>query len=442
MERKIEAWLNENKLENKKFLLAVSAGRDSMALATLFYNLKICFSIAHCNFKLRGEESDADELFVKKWCEENKIQFHTTQFNTKELKVSEKIGNQELARKLRYTFFEKIRVENNFDVIATAHHSGDQTETILFNFFRGTGIKGLSGMKSRKAYLVRPLLYCSKKEIEEYVLNNNISFREDSSNSSLAYSRNKLRNEVLPTIINQFPNAESGILKTAKILSEQYELMQEMMSIYRKKIMFFEGNEIHFPIRKIEKLKLKKTILYELLLPFGFWEGQMETIMRLLESENGKWVESPSHKLFRYQQKLILVPKNNELVSFITIEKDDEKVESASFILRIKKRTDKENIKFDIKNNTVFIDEKLIHYPLVFRKWKIGDYMYPLGMKKKKKISRLLIDEKKSLAEKEQQFVLESDKKILWAIGLRSDERSKIKASTTFFYELKFELKK
>ncbi len=441
MENQLLACLKENKCITKKFILAVSGGKDSMVLADLFFKLKLNFVVAHCNFQLRHEESNADENFVKQWCMDRKINFHSTTFDTKKIKQEEKKSTQELARELRYNYFEKLRQEINFDFICTAHHAGDQVETVFFNFLRGSGVKGLKGMMLKNKMLFRPLLNVSLKEIEHYIKENKIIFREDSSNSTIDYSRNKIRNEILPMIKSHFEHGEKGMLKSIKIHEEQNELMQEMIAIYRKKLMHVEGNEIHFHVRKIEKLNLKKIILYELLLPFGFWEGQMETVLRLLESENGKWVESPTHKLFRYQQKLILIPKNKEKISTFTIEEDEEKLETPTFILHIKKRLDKEKIKFDLQNYSVFIDEKMIHFPLVFRKWKMGDYIYPLGMKKKKKIARLLIDEKKSLAEKENQFVLESNQKILWATGLRSDERAKIKPSTSVFYEIKFEQK-
>jgi tRNA(Ile)-lysidine synthase len=415
--------------KDQKYLLAVSGGIDSMVLCDLFVKYNLQFSVAHCNFQLRGEESDGDELLVANWCTQNHIPFFVKKFDTKHYADQNKLSIQVAARNLRYDFFYEIIETEKINCIVTAHHQDDNIETVLFHFFRGTGIAGLTGIPAENDKIIRPLLGISKKEITAYAIQNNIAYREDSSNKKIDYTRNKLRNNLIPQLEEVIPNFKNNIAQNILRLSEAHEIYQQQIHTYRKKLLETRGKDSFIPILKLKKLRPLPTILYEILKPFDFNFSQTEQAILLLESETGRYIENEKFRILKNRNFLIVSEKSSLASEIILIHPETDKISMANFDLKIQ-TISKNNFQLKTENDFCQLDAELLEYPLILRKWQQGDYMYPLGMKKKKKISRIFIDQKIPGTEKEKTWVLESNKKIVWLVGLKIDERFKVMEKT------------
>jgi len=447
--------------EKDKLLLAVSGGVDSVVLCELCKQARYDFSIAHCNFQLREEESERDEQFVKSLGEKYEVKVFVKKFDTEKYALKNRIGIQEAARKLRYDWFneivdaesainnqqseinnQKLKIENNninhsppdsYRVtmyVLTAHHANDNVETLLMNFFKGTGISGLRGILPRHGNVIRPLLFATKKEIKSFAQENNLSFVEDSSNVLDKYTRNFFRHQVIPSIEKVFPKAEDNLIDNIKRFSEIETLYQQAISNHKKKLLEQAGEETHIPVLKLLKTDPLSTVVYEIIKNFNFTSNQTEEVIHLLKSETGKYIQSSSHKIIKNRNWLIISPNNTRVAENILIEEKDKMVEFANGKLKVEKLS-ATNFKLSADNMTVTLDADEIKFPLLLRKWKQGDYFYPLGMKKKKKLSRFFIDQKMSLTEKENAWVIEMDKKIIWIVGKRIDDRFKITDKTS-----------
>lgn len=413
----------------KKYLLAVSGGIDSMVMCDVFLQNKITFGVAHCNFQLRGEESDGDENLVKEWCEKNNISFFTKKMGTKQYADENKLSIQVAARELRYHFFYELIEKESFDFIATAHHQNDNIETVLFHFFRGTGIQGMTGIPSKNNKTSRPLLHISKKEIISYAQENKIAYRDDSSNQKTDYTRNKLRNDIIPQLEEIFPAFKNNIARNIARFHDVNMLYREQADRYKKKLLEQRGKDFFIPLMKLKHVNPLSTILYELLKPFGFSFEQSEQAVLLIESETGHMIENATHRLFKNRNFFIITEKNTIASEIILIENDAENIHTADFELIFKTEA-QDNFQLQKDFSVCQADQNLLEFPLILRKWRQGDYMYPLGMKKKKKVSRILIDMKIPLHEKENTWVIESNKKIVWLAGLKMDERFKVAPAT------------
>lgn len=416
---------------NAQLLLAVSGGVDSVVLTHLVAQSGFDFRIAHCNFQLRGEESERDERFVlalgKRYGKEVLIK----RFDTEVFAAAHKMAIQEAARELRYAWFNTIREDS---WLVTAHHADDNIETMLMHLFRGTGIKGLAGIQPMQAEraLIRPLLPFRKQELVEYAKTMQLDFVEDSSNSSDKYTRNFFRNQLIPTIKEIFPRVEENILHTIDHLNEALEVYNQSVGVQLKKLKLIKGHEVHVPVLKWKQATPLHTLTWELLKPYGFTSAQTEEAIKLLDASNGSYLQSPTHRLIRNRKWMIIAENANEQAAHIIIEQTDSEVRFADKTLKI------QNSKFKSLNRAIpsaaseaFLDATKIRFPLLLRKWKQGDYFYPLGMQKKKKLSRFFIDLKLSTIDKEKVWVLEMDKKIIWVIGYRIDDRFKIIDTTT-----------
>lgn len=416
---------------NAQLLLAVSGGVDSVVLTHLVAQSGFDFRIAHCNFQLRGEESERDEQFVlalgKRYGKEVLIK----RFDTEVFAAAHKMAIQEAARELRYAWFNTIREDS---WLVTAHHADDNIETMLMHLFRGTGIKGLAGIQPMQAEraLIRPLLPFRKQELVEYAKTMQLDFVEDSSNSSDKYTRNFFRNQLIPTIKEIFPRVEENILHTIDHLNEALEVYNQSVGVQLKKLKLIKGHEVHVPVLKWKQATPLHTLTWELLKPYGFTSAQTEEAIKLLDASNGSYLQSPTHRLIRNRKWMIIAENANEQAAHIIIEQTDSEVRFADKTLKI------QNSKFKSLNRAIpsaaseaFLDAAKIRFPLLLRKWKQGDYFYPLGMQKKKKLSRFFIDLKLSAIDKEKVWVLEMDKKIIWVIGYRIDDRFKITDNTT-----------
>jgi tRNA(Ile)-lysidine synthase len=414
-------------ISNCKLLLAVSGGIDSVVLVDLVHESGFDYGIAHCNFQLRGEESIRDEDFVRSLGEKYGKEVLVKKFDTSSYATENKISIQEAARDLRYRWFEDIIGEwdrNLHSFILTAHHADDNIETLLMHFFRGTGIQGLMGIQPVMAErnLLRPLLPFKKSELLAYAKEEELEFVEDSSNASDKYTRNFFRNQLLPQIKEVFPQVEENLVHNIERFHEVSQLYRQSVQFHLEKLIEKKNNEFHVPVLKLKKVKPLHTITWELIKPFGFHASQTDEIVKLLDAANGSYQASSTYRIIRNRNWLIITPVLNASAQHILIEAGEGSVEFEAGRLRI------QHSKFKIQSakTEAFLNAAEIKFPLLLRKSKTGDYFYPLGMQKKKKLSRFFIDLKLSKTEKEKVWVIESDKKIVWVVGYRIDDRCKI----------------
>lgn len=408
-----------------RFLLALSGGADSMVLAYFLKELNINFKIAHCNFKLRGVESDNDQKFVEDWAKKNEIEIFTTKFETSLISKKTKKSIQELARDLRYKWFGKIMMENGIDYLLTAHHLDDSIETILFHFIRGTGIKGLLGIPNINDKILRPLNSVSKKDILFAAKYLQIPFRVDSSNSKIEYSRNFIRNEVIPLIETHFPNYQKGIITTSENLYGINKLLKSNLDSCKKK--FFRNvsfNILEFEFSNFFKLEDSEYLFYELMGEFGFNKTQCNEIFEAskLVSNSGKNWKSLSHELV-FSKNKILIKKNipSKDVEFYFDKSIAFKELGISIKLTKAKKKPLDFSKYG--NSKIAIDFEKLKFPLQLRRWQKGDVFFPFGINGKKKLSDFFIDKKLSKFDKENALIVCSENKIVWIIGLAQDRR-------------------
>ncbi|MEZ0181848.1 MULTISPECIES: tRNA lysidine(34) synthetase TilS [Flavobacterium] len=409
-------------LAEKKLFLAVSGGLDSMVLLHLLKQLPYEIAVLHCNFQLRGLESFGDQTFVENYCDQNNISVFTTQFDTEAFAKDYKLSTQVAARELRYSWFYELLEEKNFDYILTAHHADDNLETFIINLSRGTGLDGLSGIPEQNDKIIRPLLPFSREEILKYAEENKIEWREDSSNASNKYLRNKIRHDLVPILKELNPNFLNAFQKTQSYLQESQVMVEDASIMIYQQVAKEAGDDIHFDLKKLKKLPNYKSYLYQWLHEFGFlaWND----IYDLVNGQSGKQVFSAEFRLLKNRDILILSPisEMSEKEQFEINENEKE----VNFPLKLK-LCNVGHITID-SNRTIFVDADKIQFPLVLRKWNEGDVFHPFGMHgKSKKVSKLFKDEKLSLIEKEQTWILCSDDKIVWVVGIRQDERFRIK---------------
>ncbi len=413
-----------------KTLITVSGGRDSIVLCELFYKAKFHFSIAHCNFQLRGKEANDDEDFVKKLALKYKVEFFTKRFKTKEFAEKNKLSIQEAARVLRYKWFEEVRLKNNYNFIATAHHKDDELETFFINLVRGTGIAGLHGILPKRGKIIRPLLFADRNEIDEFVKKNKLQFREDSSNISDKYLRNKIRHKILPL----FEEINPVFRKT---LSEEITRLNEVEKVYNYFISANENQVLKnntISISVLKKSPFASTLLYEILKKYHFNSAVANEVFSSLDSESGKQFLSSTHRLVKDRDRLIIAKrttaKNNTVFSVL----HNEKMLISPLKIELSKVKNSPDFKISTDSNIACLDFEKLTFPLIIRKWRNGDFFYPLGMRKKKKLSNFFTDIKLSIPEKENTWLLCSDDKIVYIIGKRIDERFKVGKQTKLIY--------
>lgn len=429
-------WLSQfSHISDARILLAVSGGADSMAMAHLFLSCGIKFGVAHCNFGLRAAAADMDEALVADWCIENNIQFFSIKFATKEKAVEWKKGTQETARILRYEWFETTRKTHGYDRIATAHHANDNVETVLINLFKGTGIQGMHGILPENGFIIRPLLFATRQVLDEYITKYEVSFREDASNKSDDYLRNAVRHHLVPAAEQLFSNAVNQANESIFRFGEAEQLYKQAINIHRKQLLELRGKDYYIPVRKLRLRKPLHTICYELLHPFGFLSAQLPHIINLLSAESGHFVSSATHRVIRNRDFLVITANAAQEADLLQITELPFEITTTTHVYKFKQVGVPKNLASSA--DVAYIDAADVILPLTLRKWRTGDYFYPLGMNmKKKKVSKLLIDNKVPLHKKEQLRILESGKKILWVAGIRLDERCKIKLTTTSVIEV------
>ena len=408
-------------LQGKKLFLAVSGGLDSMVLVHLFQQLNYEIVVLHCNFQLRGLESFEDQQFIQEYSNTNAIPFVFTQFDTEAFAADFKVSIQVAARELRYSwFYEQLAIQKG-DFILTAHHADDNLETFLINLSRGTGLEGLIGIPAQNEKVIRPLLFFSRQQIEEYASVNKLKWREDSSNASDKYLRNKIRHHLVPLLKELNPNFISSFEKTQSFLSEAQELVDDAAIMVYQQVAREEGEDIYFDLGRLLHLPNYSSYLYQWLKEFGFtaWDD----IYELVTSQSGKQVLAPYFRLIKDRDCLILSPlQSQENQQEFEIESLESKVK---FPLNLDFSTVS---KIGVaSNSTIFVDQDKLVFPLTLRHWNEGDVFQPFGMEgKSKKVSKLFKDEKLSLIDKEKVWLLCSNNQVVWVVGIRQDERFKI----------------
>ena len=420
-------YIRQNNLfkPTEKVLLAVSGGLDSVVMTHLFYSSQIPFTIAHCNFQLRGEDSVGDALFVNQLGEKYGVEVFSTSFDTLKYKKNNNVSTQMAARALRYDWFKVLTKDLNINVIATAHHANDQAETVLLNLTAGTGIRGLRGIKPKSNDIVRPLLFATRIELEAYAKLHQLTWREDSSNASIQYKRNAMRHLVVPELEKLNPRFVSTIDQFTDNMAMLEILLHEQVEFWQKKVVNKAENIIYLDLNPLKELRYKSLILFELLKEYGFEET--EEILRCSFSPSGKQFISKTHVLVVDRAQLVITPKetgekinlsidqNTTLIELFSTNMELETIESFNF----------ENI--TKANDVAFLDYAKLTFPLILRNWKHGDTFQPIGMGgKSKKISDVLIDAKVPNNLKDKVLILESGNKIAWVVNFRMSEEFKV----------------
>lgn len=431
MHKQFLEYINEYELitRESKVLLAVSGGIDSMVMADLFIRSGIQIGIAHCNFCLRGEESDKDEELVREYALSHKVSFYTTRFRTEEFARQNGISIQMAARDLRYDWFEIIRKDNDYDYIAVAHNLNDNIETLLINLTRGTGIAGMSGIKKTNNNIIRPLLFATRVLIEKYQKEHNIEYREDSSNPETKYVRNKIRHQVIPLLKDINPSVEITLNTTAERMSDINDIVVSYIGDLKNRLIISRDGNYTIDTKKLKPYLGNQTIIFELFRTFGVNTNNLDELYKIISGRTGARLFTSTHLIIKNRSEIIItLPSTNESDSYIIFTIEDLNkvpvIQSAGIVEKSK------SFRIPADPDTACLDAEKISYPLLIRKWKPGDFFYPFGMAQRKKLSNYLIDRKFSIADKNNVQVMESDGRIVWIIGEKIDNRFRITDAT------------
>ncbi|KUF39354.1 tRNA(Ile)-lysidine synthetase [Myroides marinus] len=428
---------NFTELLDQPLLLAVSGGIDSIVLVHLCHRLELDIAIAHCNFHLRGEDSNGDQAFVEEFGDKLGIPVFVAEFDTEQYASENKVSIQIAARELRYNWFRELAARENKTYLLTAHHLDDSMETFLINLSRGTGIEGLLGIPARNGYIRRPLLPFTREDIANYEAENQIGWREDITNSQTKYLRNKIRKNILPLLKDTNAHFSQSFMLTVEYLQQTVDLSNDASNYFYSQVVK-EGEEGQLIINLIalKQLSNPKAYLYKWLSPLGFtaWED----IVELIEGMSGKTVYSSTHILLKNREEFIIKPiskeeENKEQIYYL----ENKQTLTQPLTISITPYEEKE---LKIDTSTIYVNGDLLTFPLTIRKYRSGDKFIPFGMKGTKKVSKFFKDEKFSQFDKENTWLLCSNEDIVWVIGSRMDERFKIKDTTTNIIKIQINL--
>jgi tRNA(Ile)-lysidine synthase len=417
--------LNFPTLLESPFLIACSGGLDSVVLTQLCYDSGLNFAIAHCNFELRGIDSDTDEIFVKEYSAQLGKEFFSIHFDTISYVNEKKITVQMAARELRYTWFHDVLEKHNLTHVLTAHHLDDALETFLINLSRGSGIDGLTGIPEKTNTIARPLLKYSRAELLAYAKLNKLSWREDVSNTDTKYLRNKIRAQVVPLLKELHPNFLDNFKHSTQYLNQSATIAKNQIAAIQKELFVEENGLLKIDVNSLKQLDPLEGYLYGLFQAYGFTEW--ENLKDLLDAMSGKYLLSATHKLLKDRTALLL--------SSLEMEEDTLDAYAISInTTTVRNPITLDFVEVDYRNENVptiiYVDKLALKYPLVVRKWKKGDYFYPIGFSGKKKLAKYFKDEKVPVVLKEKQWLLCSGDDIIWIIGRRADERFKVRTTT------------
>ncbi len=408
-------------------LVALSGGADSVALACVLQDLGYKIEAAHCNFCLRGAESDRDEAFVTDFCQRRKIVLHRRCFSTHAYAHEHHVSIEMAARTLRYDFFEQLLQERDLDCVAVAHHREDNTETVLLNLLRGTGIRGLRGIQYRNGKVVRPLLDVSRQEIEDYLAECHQDYVTDSTNLQDEVQRNKIRLNVMPRMREIYPNADESIHQGARRLSDAFRIYEYGMDLLMQQVV--HGNRIL--LEELNRTPAPETVLYEILNRMDFNPAQVAAIYEQQGGESGKVYESATHRLLRDREALVFEKKAvrpARLEKVLPLEGIMRVTDDVTFL--ISRSSYSSGSPLPREKNVICMDLDKVEFPLVVRTPQTGDRFMPFGMKGMKLVSDFLTDLKKNVFEKERQLLVCSGDKIAWVVGERPDDRFRVTEHT------------
>ena len=427
-----QAYINRYNLlaESDKVILALSGGIDSMVLADLLLKAKVEFVAAHCNFHLRGEESDGDEKFVRDYAERNGIQCFVKHFETEKYAAEQSISIEMAARDLRYAWFEELRQQLGYDKIAVAHHADDQAETFFINLLRGAGLNGLKGMKPQNGVIIRPLLWASREQIRKYAVENQILWREDHTNAESVYLRNKIRNQLLPAFDELHAEARQGLYKSLEHLAAENELYRELLQEKLGQIIEYNGDIQRIPYSAFLIQHSSFQLLFEWLRQYGFNTDQCHFIYDAIGTGVGNQYCSATHRLVIGRDELQLFEIKEDTNDEIQIEIGEEEILFPVHLCfsKLEKTAD---FFIDKSPYVAQLDFDILKFPLTLRHWRHGDRFHPLGMKGSKLLSDFFVDQKLTEYQKQNVWLLVSaGGDILWVVGYRIDERYKVSNST------------
>ncbi len=436
VQQEVENWLEEHipQWKSAKFLIAVSGGVDSMVLLRLFHSLGLNFKIAHCNFQLRGKESDGDEKLVRDVAKKLSVEFLTTRFNTQQEANDKKLSIQETARELRYAWFEELRSEHQLDYVVIGTHKSDEVETVLINLIRGGGLRGIHGILPVRDVIIRPLLSVDREAILKYARKNQITWREDSSNASYNYMRNKIRHQIVPILKKIRPNAEQQITEGAQHIRDYEKIISNEIDRLRSRLLDNKTGLVRVKKKELSKLDPAYLYLYELICEFGFSFPVCKDVITSLNKQVGGLFNSATHTLVNDREYLIITPADQGQSGSAEIAPNTGSIEMP-IGLRFN-RAEAINYQLEKESNIAELDFDRLSFPLMVRPWREGDRFQPLGMAGFKKLSDFLVDEKVPRTLKNRVFILESAGEIVWIVGMRIDDRFKINQQTETIYRV------
>jgi tRNA(Ile)-lysidine synthase len=423
---------------DERIILGVSGGLDSMVMAELFCRAEYKIALAHCNFCLRGDESDADELHVQKFASARNIPFYSKKFDTKFYSKEKGISIQMAARDLRLEWFGQLLSETGFDYFALAHHRDDQIETFFINLLRGTGISGIRGLLPKRGKLIHPMLFLHRKEIIDFANQIKLSYRQDSSNQKTDYLRNKIRHHLIPAIEEVKPGFATVLTKNMEHFLSVEALYKMQIAQYLEEAVKDEGEVKFVSIDFLERAPEKTTVLFEIIRPYGFSYTDADNLVNHIHSESGKVFLSSTHRIIKDRDHFIIESYWREADQDFYISESDNRL---NFPVPLCFRSFDRFVGYTIPHNRsqAALDADLLKFPLVLRKWKKGDLFFPQGMKGRKLLSDFFIDRKMSLHQKENTWILVSENEIVWVVGHRIDDRYKVTAETTRVIEFVLE---
>lgn len=429
--------------ERTKILLGMSGGKDSVALFHLIRQLPVSLEVLHMNFQLRGEESQRDAYFVRSLCRQYHVSFLVNEVDTKQAQSVQGGSIQEVARTLRYNWFEEVR-KTQLSLyeqvwIATAHHRDDMIETMLFHFLRGTGVHGLTGIPLKTSSVCRPLHFASAQEVIQYLVQNQLTWVEDSSNASTYYTRNQIRNVLSPVLDEIQPDWRLNIKNSMQRFQDVAEIYKDAFDRFQKKFVEKEGEIVKIPVRGLKQQKGWRSLLWLFIQSYSFTAKQLDDCVHLLDAISGKWVASPTHRILRNRNHLLVVPIADVQADYFIVDEaqlDHVHTKTGKLSFKLHERGGA----IQAVNDEAWIPYQELAFPLKIRRWKMADYFYPLGLGKKKKLSRFFIDIKLSIPEKEQQWIVEdAQHRIVWIVGKRLDHRFRVKQQVVPLLQIKWE---
>ena len=460
MLNKVKTYIDTHKLlrPDGRYIVGLSGGADSVALILILKELGYCIEAAHCNFHLRGKESQRDEDFCIKLCEKNNIKLHLIHFYTAEYAELNKVSIEMAARKQRYDYFETLRKEIDADAICIAHHRDDSVETVLLNLVRGTGLRGLMGIRPRNQHILRPLLTCSKSEIEDYLSAKEQPFVTDSSNLVADVKRNKLRIEVVPTLKEINPSLDDTIVRMSENIGEAQKIINASLENAFHRIVTVENEEVDalllrlqegIPSQVLPNLRINiaalidyvspEYFLFYLLSPYGFTSPQIRHIALSSSSESGKEYITDTYTLL-FDRKMMLLSRREKTVSApLQLFQIGKFVYSDQCMIEIIEEVVDNNFTIPTTPNEIVVDKAKVHFPLVLRRTATADRFRPFGMKGSKLVSDYLTNIKVDAISKRKQLVLvDGNNEIMWLVSRRSSETYRITRNTTTALRIRF----